>query len=117
MSTDQEVLESEAEVPAPTPRTCISCIYVLGSKRDVQLASGWKCTHPKNIASKSLDLISGEIDTVYNNNITDCRYNICEGNWWEEYKAPTYSPLVPQKTIEIPGISKKRASQITLLDL
>jgi hypothetical protein len=76
--------------------TCEDCLYVRNRlvTFETEKADQWECEHPKNILSRSLDIVSSNIIKVFKNKT--CRDNreatgneeeCCgkEGRWFENY--------------------------------
>mgnify|MGYP001569005048 CR=1 FL=1 len=90
---------------------CIECCHLLGKRQNVEGAAdgSWKCYHPDNISSKSVDFVTGR--TVYKLHIESIYQaralgSPCgeAGKQFAQYATPVYNAVnvtVRGKTVRV----------------
>lgn len=108
-------------LPELSMRFCKDCTHLCGIRHKLETAlTEWECYAPRNIISRSVNLVTGDpIVQLKISKIELCR-NECAGDWWEKYQHPSRTwngepATVPSTPSHAPA--KTKLSNITLADL
>ena len=62
--------------PQPEAPSCAECVHLLGKRTVPEYYRAWLCENPQNIASRTRNLVTGLVETVYKDaTCVECRQN------------------------------------------
>lgn len=77
-----------------TSTTCNRCSHLIGVRYKLDTVEKWNCGHSNIKYEVQINLVTGEETKIYSYPITHVRYNLCNGNWFEEYIPPAREPTI-----------------------
>lgn len=78
-------------VPPEEGKFCADCKHLIGVRymKGTEDLTKWRCGRPENIKEERLNLVTGIKKKEFHQiDIYPVRYNLCRGNWYEEYVEP-----------------------------
>lgn len=90
-----------------TSKLCCNCIHLLGKRPNLEDAViKWRCQHPSNVSSRTVDLVTGTPIVVYAAaSIYNCRLDGAncgtQGKLFEPYVPPAWSTGATNATTKL----------------